>query len=121
LGRVLGQVAQEDARFRDRPGDDRPGMRGQVQRLAHRPERGLIFWRELGEIDRRARINQRCPQTKSSISAWLRASSASAAGVLNPLTETPSRDRLLSDQEITEFWQACHRIGSPFGPYFSYC
>jgi integrase len=29
-----------------------------------------------------------------------------------------SRDRILSDQEIREFWQACERMGWPFGPLF---
>jgi integrase len=29
-----------------------------------------------------------------------------------------SRDRILSDQEIQAFWQACERMGWPFGPLF---
>jgi integrase len=38
-----------------------------------------------------------------------------AAGVKAPAVET-SRDRILTDEELRLFWQACIEVGYPFGP-----
>lgn len=38
------------------------------------------------------------------------------AGVKAPAKET-SRDRVLTDPEIRFFWQACDRVGEPWGPF----
>tara|TARA_R110002110_G_scaffold414910_1_gene646363 strand:+ start:209 stop:1414 length:1206 start_codon:yes stop_codon:yes gene_type:complete len=40
-----------------------------------------------------------------------------AAGVKPPATEK-SRDRVLSDDEIKNFWTGCDKLGWPFGPAF---
>lgn len=40
---------------------------------------------------------------------------APTTGVKSPAKET-SRDRVLNDQEIRWFWQACDRVGQPWGP-----
>lgn len=42
-------------------------------------------------------------------------SSSPATGVKPPAKEA-SRDRVLTDQEIRWFWQACDRVGQPWGP-----
>src|SRR3546814_17380611 len=39
------------------------------------------------------------------------------AGIQPPGAET-SRDRVLSDDEISWFWKGCEEIGAPFGPLF---
>lgn len=39
-----------------------------------------------------------------------------AAGIILP-TQEQARDRVLSDDELRWFWQACDDIGWPFGPY----
>lgn len=38
-------------------------------------------------------------------------------GIKPPAPERP-RDRVLSDDEIKLFWQACDKLGQPFGPLF---
>ena len=38
-----------------------------------------------------------------------------ATGV-KPVADEKSRDRVLSDDEIRAFWQACEAVGQPFGP-----
>jgi len=39
-------------------------------------------------------------------------------GVLKPLANEPTRDRVLTDDEIVKFWDACGKIGWPFGPLY---
>jgi len=63
LGGVLDQVAQEGARLRHRPAQDRAGVRGEVERaapgdrmrpdeaLAHRREAGALLVGEVGEAE----------------------------------------------------------------------
>ena len=41
-----------------------------------------------------------------------------AAEVEKPLGKEPSRDRVLTDNEIVAFWAGCDFIGYPFGPVF---
>src|SRR5712691_10031020 len=67
LSGVLDEVAQEGARLRDRPADDGPGVRGQVERLAprggvrahqalaHRLEALALLVGEVGEAELLAR------------------------------------------------------------------
>ena len=81
LCRVLGQVAQEGARLRNRPADDRAGMGRQVQRLpsgrrmqahqamAHRFEARDLLGGEIGEADAAREWSSECSQTRSSISS----------------------------------------------------
>src|SRR5579863_995848 len=71
LRRMLGEVAQQHARFRQRPSHDRASMRGQKQGFAARLRIGsheavtdgaemlALFGREFGEADRLSRIDQR--------------------------------------------------------------
>lgn len=39
-------------------------------------------------------------------------------GLSRPLAKEPTRDRVLSDDEIVSFWHGCDQIGWPFGPVF---
>jgi hypothetical protein len=39
-------------------------------------------------------------------------------GVLKPLAKEPTRDRVLTDEEIVAFWKGCDAINWPFGPVF---
>tara|TARA_R110002051_G_scaffold189149_3_gene258517 strand:- start:1161 stop:2063 length:903 start_codon:yes stop_codon:yes gene_type:complete len=39
------------------------------------------------------------------------------AGIRAPVAEKP-RDRILTDDEVRAFWNACDQLGSPFGPLF---
>src|SRR5580698_10517206 len=51
LRRVFDQIAQEGASLRNRPSDDRSGMRGEIKRLSPRrrmsPNQSLLYRREL--------------------------------------------------------------------------
>jgi integrase len=38
--------------------------------------------------------------------------------VPKPLAKEPSRDRVLTDDEIVSFWNGCDQLGWPFGPLF---
>ena len=71
LGRVLVQVAQQDARLRHRHADDAAGVGRQVERLAaghrmrahqplaHRPEHRPLLVRVVEHAERAARVHQR--------------------------------------------------------------
>jgi integrase len=43
---------------------------------------------------------------------------ASPVARMRPPTKERTRDRVLSDDEIRWFWEACNEIGWPFGPLF---
>ena len=39
---------------------------------------------------------------------------------IKPPSKEQSRDRILSDEEISVFWKACEAIGYPYGTYFQF-
>jgi integrase len=111
----------------------RPSSAREAERLLHRVILPKLGERRLGEVSR-AEMRQLiediadrgAPIVANRVLALLRALCNWAKGQdiiavspcdgLKPPAPERSRDRILSDEEIMLFWQACEAIGWPFGP-----